>query len=95
MRKVVKAAEEAHCEFEWISGQAIITQTGIKVSDYLSIVVEDEIGWKKIESGVMRWMREKNKPITVKLTVVYKKKGEKKPVDSDDEVVEMKKVSPL
>jgi hypothetical protein len=90
---VAKAATEDNYEYAWISGQAIITQQAIKVSDYLSIVVEDESGWKKVELGVMRWMREKKKPITMKLMLSYKKKGEVIPIHSDDEVSEVKKVS--
>ena len=92
MRKVDKAAQDAKCEFEWVSGQAIITQQATKVCDYLPITVEDESGWKKVEMGVTRWMREKKKPITVKLTITYKKKGETNAIDSDNEIVEIKKV---
>jgi hypothetical protein len=93
LHKVAQAALEGNCEYAWISGEAIISQQAMKVSDYLSISVDDEIGWKKVELGVERWMREKKKPITVKLTLAYRKKGEVIPVDSDDEVSEVKKVS--
>jgi hypothetical protein len=65
----------------------------MKVSDYLSISVEDEFGWKKVELGVERWMREKKKLITMKLILVYKEKGEVIPVGSNDEMAEGKKVS--
>ena len=93
IRKVDKAVQAANCEFEWVSEQAIITQQTTKVCDYLPITVEDESGWKKVELGVMRWMREKKKPITVKLMLTYKKKGETNPIDSEDDVIEMKKIS--
>jgi hypothetical protein len=93
LHKVAQAAIEGNCEYAFTSGQAIISQQAMKVSDYLSISVEDEFGWKKVELGVERWMREKKKSITVKVMLVYKKKGEVIPIVSDDEMAEVKKVS--
>jgi hypothetical protein len=92
IRKVDKAALEANVEFEWMSGQAVISAKQIRVADNASIIVEDETGWKKVEKGVELAMMENKKSILVKLTVRYKKKGGTSTVISDDEDGDLKKV---
>ena len=44
VRKLHKAAQEAKTEFEWESGQAIISFKGLSIKDHLKITVEDENG---------------------------------------------------
>ena len=95
LRRVDKAAEEAKCSSEWLSGQAIISSKATRVADYLPITVEDESGWKKVEKGVERWMKETKKPVTVKLTIMYKRIGETIIDTSDDDAVVTKKVCTL
>jgi hypothetical protein len=72
IRRVSKAAEKDRREFEWTLGQATITSEKAKIAEAISIEVEDESGWNKVEQGVERWMREKNKGgVTVKLSIMY------------------------
>ena len=73
VRRVTKAVEKAKKEFEWVSGQARITSEKAKIAEATIIEVEDESGWRKVEQGIERWLREKNKgAVTVKLTCTYK-----------------------
>ena len=65
------------------------------MSDSLSIEVDDESGWKKVEKGVERWMLQNKKEIIVKLTVVYRKVGGIAVQSSEDESPTSKKVQPL
>ena len=92
VRKVDKAAQDAKVEFEWGSGQVVISSKGTRVADNISITVEDESGWRKVEHGVERWMLENRKSILVKLTIVYKRKGGTSTVISDDDGGDSKKV---
>jgi hypothetical protein len=93
VRKVNKKAEDAKAEFEWVSGQAKITAEKAKIAETTTIDVEDEHGWKKVEQGIERWMREKNKgAITVRLSAVYKTTTTSIVDDSDDEAPVVKKV---
>jgi len=93
VRKVSKTADAAKKEFEWVSGQAKITSGKAKIAETISIEVEDEQGWKKVEQGVERWMREKNKgAVTVRLSVVYKSIRTSNTDDSENESQVIKKV---
>jgi hypothetical protein len=85
IRKLDKAALDAKVDFEWESGQAVISAKTIAMRDHLKFAVEDDSGWKKVEKGVERWMRENKKEIKVKLTAVYKKKRGNTAVCSEDE----------
>jgi len=92
VRKVDKAAQDATNQFEWKSGQAVISAKGVRVCDQLSITVENESGWKKVEQGVTRWLRENKKLITVKLTVMYENKGGTDCTGLEEEEGDLKKV---
>jgi len=81
--------------FEWVSGLAVISSKGTRICDSLSIEVEDESGWKKVEKGVERWMMQNKKEIVVKLTVVYKRVGGMAVESSEDESLFNKKVCRL
>jgi len=73
VRKVNKAAEQDKKEFQWDSGKAVISSEKAKVAEAISIEVEDETGWKKVEQGVERWLKEKNKgAVSIKLSVLYR-----------------------
>lgn len=73
IRKVMKVAEKDKKEVEWVSGTAAISSDKAKASETISIEVENNVGWEKVEQGVERWMREKNKgTVSIKLSVVYK-----------------------
>lgn len=54
IRKLTKVSEETKITFEWMSGKAVISSKGTRVADSLSIEVDDESGWKKVEKGVER-----------------------------------------
>jgi hypothetical protein len=95
IRKVDKATQDAKNQFEWKSGQAVISAKGVRICDQLSIAVEDESGWKKVEQGVTCWLRENKKLITVKLTVVYQNKGGTDSASLEEEEGDSKKVYPF
>ena len=95
IRKLTKASEEAKTTFEWMSGKAIISSKSIHIADNLSIEVEDENGWRKVEKGVERWMLQNKKEIIVKLTVLYRKTGGTNAESSDDETLPNKKIHSL
>jgi hypothetical protein len=95
IRKLTKVSEAANTTFEWLSGNALISSKSCRVCDSLSIEVEDESGWKKVEKGVERWMLQNKKEIIVKLTVVYSKVGGTAVESSEDESPTNKKVQPL
>ena len=73
--------------------KAVISSKSIRIADNLSIEVEDENGWRKVEKGVERWMLQ-NKEIIVKLTILYRKTGGTNAESSDDETIPNKKVHP-
>ena len=75
-----------------MSEQAVISTKGVAMRDHLKFCIEDDSAWKKVETGVERWMRENKKEIRVKLTVVYNKKRGTVNVSSEDEDSEVKKV---
>ena len=67
----------------------------MRIADSLSIEVDDENGWRKVEKGVERWMLQSKKEIIVKLTILYKKTGGTNAESSDDDTPSSKKVQPL
>ena len=95
IQKLTKVSEEAKTTFEWMSGKALISSKGTRIVDSLSIEVDDESSWKKVEKGVERWMLQDKKEINVKLTILYKKTGERDAESSDDEARSNKKVQRL
>ena len=95
IRKLTKASEEAKTTFEWMSGKAMISSKSMRIADSMSIEVDDENGWRKVEKGVERWMLQSKKEIVVKLTILYKKTGGTNAESSDDESPSSKKVQPL
>jgi len=92
IRKLDKAAQAAKTGFEWDSGIAVISAKGIPIREHLSIAVEDETGWKKVEAFVERWMRSDKHDIKVKLTISYKKDKHIDEASSDEEDERSKKV---
>ena len=64
----------------------------IVIHNHLKFNVEDDYGWRKVETGVERWMRENKKEIKVKLMMMYKKKRGIIAVSSEDEDGGVKKV---
>jgi hypothetical protein len=95
IRKLTKASEAGNTTFEWLSGKALISSKSCRVSDNLSIEVDDENSWRKVEKGVERWMLQNKKEIIVKLTVVYRKVGGTAVESSEDESPTSKKVQLL
>jgi len=75
-----------------MSGKAVISSKSMRIADSLSIEVEDENSWRKVEKGVERWMLQSKKEIIVKLTILYKKTGVANAESSDDEALSSKKV---
>jgi hypothetical protein len=94
IRKLTKASEAANTTFEWVSGKAVISSKSCRICDSLSIEVEDESSWKKVEKGVERWMLQNKKEIMVKLMLVYSKVGGTTVESSEDESPTSKKVQP-
>ena len=78
-----------------MSGKAVISSKSMRIADSLSIEVDDENGWRKVEKGVERWMLQSKKEIIVKLTILYKKTGGTNAESSYDDTPSSKKVQPL
>ena len=95
IRKLTKASEEAKVTFEWMSGKAVISSKSMRIADSLSIEVEDENCWRKVEKRVERWMLQSKKEIVVKLTILYKKTGGTNVESSDEDAPSGKKVQLL
>ena len=95
IRKLTKASEEGKTTFEWMSGKAVISSKSMRIADSLSIEVEDENGWRKVEKGVERWMLQSKKEIVVKLTILYKKTGGTNVESSGEDAPSGKKVQLL
>ena len=95
IRKLTKASDEAKTTFEWMSGKAVISSKSMRIADSLSIEVEDENSWRKVEKGVERWMLQGKKEIVVKLTILYKKTGGTNVESSDEDAPSGKKVQLL
>ena len=95
IRKLTKASEETKTMFEWMSGKAVISSKSMRIADSLSIEIEDENGWRKVEKGVERWMLQSKKEIVVKLTILYKKTGGTNVESSDEDTPSSKKIQSL
>jgi len=85
IRKLVKAGEDGDFDADWISGRAVISARGVAKANALSIVIEDENEWTKVETFVERWMKEGKQEIVVKLTGTWRKKKGNVLQDDDDE----------
>ena len=83
IRKLEKAAEDGGFDTEWSSGHATIKARGVTKADSLSFEVEDDAGWKKVETFIETWMKQKKREIVVYLTAVWKKKGGNDSMDVD------------
>ena len=92
IRKLDKAIPDASRTFELVSGSATITAKNVPARLHLVMVVEDGLGWIKVEKGIERWMLENKKEISVKLAMIYRKTGESDDDSSDDEKLSRKKV---
>ena len=95
IRKLTKVSEEAKTTFEWMSGKAMISSKSMRIADSMSIEVDNENGWRKVEKGVERWMLQSKKEIVVKLMILYRKTGGTTAESSDDESPSSKKVQLL
>ena len=58
IRKLVKAGEDGDFDMVWVNGHAVISAKGEMKANHLSIIIEDENGWRKVEKFVERWMKE-------------------------------------
>jgi hypothetical protein len=85
IRKLVKAGEDGDFDADWVSGRAVISARGVAKANALSIVIEDENEWRKVETFVERWMKEGKREIVVKLTGTWRKKKGNVLLDDDDE----------
>src|SRR5437773_11692408 len=92
IQKLNDAAEKGKFSFDYVSGTATIMPKGVRICDNITITVEDNHGWKKVEKGIERYMLTNKKDIIVKLAVVYAKTGESDSNSSDDEKPSTKKV---
>ena len=92
IRKLNDAAEKGKFSFDYVSGTATIMAKGVRICDNITITVEDNHSWKKVEKGIERYMLTNKKDIIVKLAVVYAKTGESDSNSSDDEKPSTKKV---
>ena len=92
IRKLNDAAEKGKFSFDYVSGTATIMAKGVRICDNITITVEDNHSWKKVEKGIERYMLTNKKDIIVKLAIVYAKTGQSDSNSSDDEKPSTKKV---
>jgi hypothetical protein len=85
LRKLAKAGEDGDFETDWVNGRAVISARGVTKANYLSIIIEDKNGWRKVEKFVERWMKEYKREIVVKLIGTRRKKKGNVFIDEDDE----------
>jgi hypothetical protein len=94
-KKIERAAVELKTEFEWMSGMATLCAKSIAIKNQLRIIVDDTEGWKKVEQGIERWMREKKTEIIVNLVHQYKMIAGDDDGSSENEGPPLKKVFPI
>jgi hypothetical protein len=85
IRKLAKAGEDGDFDTDWDSGRAVVSARGVIKAHHLSIVVEDENGWRKVEKFVEQFMKQGRQEILVKLTVTWRKKKGNVFTDVNDE----------
>ena len=78
-----------------MSDKAVISLKSMRIANSLSVEVDNENSWRKVEKGVERWMLQSKKEIIVKLTILYMKTGGTNAENSDDDTASSKKVQPL
>src|SRR5439155_16360290 len=78
IRKLNDAAEKGKFSFDYVSGMATIMAKSVCICDNITITVEDNHSWKKVEKGIERYMLGNKKDIIVKLAVLYSKMGDSK-----------------
>src|SRR5437762_3891439 len=89
VKKVIQMIEKSKIDFEWKSGSAALIFKDMSKANAISIEVQDEEGWKKVEKLVEKAMCDKKHEITVRLTVNYEKKAHVNGEDLDDEDAEL------
>ena len=84
-QKACKGGGDGDFETDWDNRRAVVSARGVSKANHLSIIIEDENGWQKVERFVERWMKEYRREIVVKLTVTWRKKKGNAFMDEDDE----------
>ena len=86
IKKVAQAAIKAKIDFEYVSANGTLGGKGVSKTSELRLKIDDIEGWKKAESFVEDFMREKRKNIVMRLVFKYAKKHEDEDSESDDEI---------
>src|SRR5437762_3219492 len=81
-----KATKKAKVDFEYIKGSAMLGAKGVTKAAERPLTINDEEGWKKAESFVESFMREKKKDVVLTLALKYAKV-----CDDDDEEMDVEK----
>ena len=71
---VDKSASKAHCQFEWGSGNAVISAKQVGKDNWEKIKIVDDVSWRKVENFVKDLLEQGKQDVRVRLTVVYSKK---------------------
>ena len=85
IKTMAKAVAMVKYDFEYKSGTAVLNARGITKAQELVFKVDDEEGWKKVETFVERFMRNGKKDIQVRLQMKYAKVSPDSPSESEDE----------
>jgi len=88
IKTMTRATAKARVEFEYLKGSATLGAKGVSKVSERPLTVNDEEGWKKAESFIESFMREKRKDIVLTLALKYAK------VCNDDEE-ELDEVKPM
>jgi hypothetical protein len=92
VKKIEKVCESGKYNTEWVSGNAVISARGVAKARALTIAVDDETSWRKVERFVEDWMKQGRKDIIVKLTTHWeKRKANSDAPELDEELVDKPK----
>jgi hypothetical protein len=91
IKEVSRATAKSKKDFEWVGTSGVLGGRGVTKAQERPFKVNDEEGWKKVETAVEKSMRNGKREIFFKLTFRYKKVVLDDTTDSEDERPRKKK----
>jgi hypothetical protein len=91
IKEVSRATAKSKKDFEWVSTSGVLGGRGVTKAQERPFKVNDEEGWKKVETAVEKSMRNGRREIFFKLIFRYKKVVLDESTDSEDQRPKKKK----
>ena len=91
IKEVSRATAKSKKDFEWVSTSGVLGGRGVTKAQERPFKVNDEEGWKKVETAIEKSMRNGKREIFFKLIFRYKKVVSDDTTDSEDERPRKKK----